>query len=141
MNDKPSIGHEAFYCFQLYSLRCIEDIASSIIKNLPIGLIDKTKGLKICVENFASRQTLDRLKIENRYDLLGLYQGIPYSQKSINIIEEDALFLYRGPIIRYTQEFKEDIESVIYQIILQEMSHHFRMSAHQLNSAFQERDW
>jgi predicted Zn-dependent protease with MMP-like domain len=129
----PQIEEVAPY-FQLSSLRYIEDCAIQLLERLPRNLIEKLVGLRVQAENFSTEATLEGLKIQNRYDLLGLYRGIPFFKKKENDFGEsnDVLFLYRAPIIRYTQEYKENIDDVIEQIILHEISHHFMISKSEL---------
>jgi predicted Zn-dependent protease with MMP-like domain len=133
--DKTSyVSQEGASYFQLFSLRYIEDSAIQLLERLPQNLFEKLAGLKIQAENFATESTLNGLKIQNRYDLLGLYRGVPFFKKkeSDGQPSNDTLFLYRAPIIRYTQEYKENIDDVIEQIILHEIGHHFMISKSEL---------
>lgn len=136
--DKTSYSHQDNTpYFQLFSLRYIEEFSVQLMERLPRNLIEKLAGLTIKVENFATESTLQGLKIQNRYDLLGLYRGIPFFKKKEGSFEDtkDVLFLFRAPIIRYTHEYKEPINDVIEQIILHEISHHFMISKSELTLA------
>jgi hypothetical protein len=81
------------------------------------------------VENFADQETLDSLNIDNKYDLLGLYRGIPIPSKSKRSSDlQDRIFLYRCPLIRYAREYEHDINTLTRHVLLHEMGHHFGAS-------------
>lgn len=126
MIEKPSIDKNNILCFMLHSIAHIQDIANDIMNMLPVSIKLRLNDITVQVENFATNDILEDLNIDSRYDLLGLYRGIPTTlnkqSKDLSII-----FLFRGPIIRYVQEFQEPIESVIKQVIVQEIAHHFSM--------------
>jgi predicted Zn-dependent protease with MMP-like domain len=125
MNQRPSIEQKNLYCLQICSLAYIEEVAADLISLLPEKLRAKANTLNVCVENFATEETLKGLSLENKYDLLGVYKR----KENFSL---DVIYLFRAPIIRYTQEFQESIEDVVFQVMLHEMAHHFSITPFQL---------
>jgi predicted Zn-dependent protease with MMP-like domain len=107
---------------------------------MPPSLKHKTLKIKIKVENFAPEQTLKELSLYNKYDLLGIYKKTDAYMKEQSI-EKDVIFLFRAAIIRYSQEFNESIEEVVYQVMLHEMAHHFEMPPYHLKKLIEKNDF
>ena len=59
------------------------------------------EGLLIRVADFADEKTLAGLEIGNAFDLTGLYQGIPLTERSVMDVGTlpDTIWLYRRPIL------------------------------------------
>lgn len=105
----------------------MEKCAYSVIDRLPVHYQENLKKLHVKVENFADAETLKNLKIEDKYDLLGLYRGIPVHTKKKNSQQQDidVIYLYRCPLVKYALEHSEEVESLIHHVLLHEISHHF----------------
>ncbi|PIZ34189.1 MAG: hypothetical protein COY39_00795 [Alphaproteobacteria bacterium CG_4_10_14_0_8_um_filter_37_21] len=125
-------------CTPLLSLASIEEIAHTTIKMLPRTIYKQIKNIHIKTENFATHKVLRELNVANKYDLLGLYSGIPLHEK--NLLEEqliqDTILLYRGPLIKYTRDSHDSINSVIGNVLIQEVGHHLGLAPHKLRRPF-----
>ena len=109
----------------------IYQICDEALQKFPRKFRDKLDNVLICVENFPDEDTLKSVQIKNKYDLLGLYRGIPISRKSaVDSMGSfpDTVFLYRCPLIRFSHEHKEDLKSLIRHVIIHEIGHHFGFS-------------
>lgn len=106
----------------------IYSYAYKVIDELPVTLKNEAEKLVIRVENFAPVSLLSSLNLQNKYDLLGLYQGIPLHERDedhLSILENmDLIYLFRCPLIRYANENKEDVHPLIKHVILHEIAHH-----------------
>ncbi len=102
-------------------------IAQETLVGIPERFREMAKDIEIVIENFADSETLETLDIENKYDLLGLYRGVPYHSKSLTSLFTlpDKIFLYRCPLIRYARENKEDLNELVRHVLIHEMGHHF----------------
>jgi predicted Zn-dependent protease with MMP-like domain len=81
------------------------------------------------VENFADRDVLDGLGLSDKYDLLGLYQGIPLPLKgNQDSLVPDVIFLYRCPLIRFSRENSESLAQLVHHVMIHEIGHHFGFS-------------
>lgn len=99
--------------------------AYQLLDGLPSSYAPGLRGLMIKVENFPNNSFLDRLNIDDKYDLLGLYQGVPLPQKINKNPRVDTIYLFRGPLIRYARDHNRDLKNLVECVLLQEISHHF----------------
>lgn len=97
---------------------------------LPHRFQEYTTNILIRVENFPDQDILDGLKLTDKYDLLGLYQGIPLPLKGTNdtIAVPDIIYLFRGPLIRFARENTETLPQLVHHVMIHEIGHHFGFS-------------
>lgn len=114
----------------LPDLTDIYELAYQVIEELPKKFRNFTSEIIIRVENFADEQTLASLKLKDKYDLLGLYRGVPLPLKGHGsvIAIPDTIFLYRCPIIRFAEENCEPINRLVKHVMIHEIGHHFGFS-------------
>lgn len=119
----------------LPDLADIYNLAYGVIDGLPTRLQGLTKNLVVRVENFADEMTLDTINLDDKYDLLGLYRGVPLPLKGVNdsMAMPDVIFLYRGPLIRFARENGETLPNLVYHVMIHEIGHHFGYSDHDLD--------
>src|SRR5262245_42657250 len=88
------------------SLTEMEAMAYQEFEHVPEELRSRCVGVAIRVEDFATDEILDDMRIESPLDLMGLYQGIPLTRQSSFDIrhQPDTIFLYRRPILDYWAE-------------------------------------
>jgi predicted Zn-dependent protease with MMP-like domain len=116
------------------------NLSLDIVESLPDDFSFSQEKLTIKVENYPEQNILDELKIANRNDLLGLYRGIPTvpNANKKNILKnENIIFLYRGPLIKYSFEHREPVESIVKHVLIHEIGHHFGLSAKEIRSMVQ----
>ena len=108
-------------------IQYIHDIATKAVLDLPALMRSEAGTVKIYVENFADIETLNSLRMTDKYDLLGLYRGTPLPVKSVflGIDLEDSIFLYRCPLVRYAYENNESIDTLIKHVVTHELGYHF----------------
>ncbi len=111
----------------LPALIYLQQVAHETIELVPENMREKARKIKIVIENYADKETLKSLQIDDKYELLGLYRGTPIPIK--NIFQDsslpDYIFLYRCPIIRYSIENQQLIPTLIHQVMMHELGHHF----------------
>ena len=112
------------------SLAEFEDIATAAYKRLPSRFRALTGDLLIRIEDFPTEDVLDSLGIQSAFDLLGLYQGVDLSRKSVldSGSIPDMVFLYRRPILDYWAEHEETLGAIITHVLVHEIGHHFGLS-------------
>ena len=105
-------------------------LAYRTMNSLPHRFQEYTNNILVRVENFADQDVLDGLKLSDKYDLLGLYQGIPLPLKGKNnaLTVPDIIFLYRGPLIRFARENGDPLPQLIHHVMIHEVGHHFGFS-------------
>jgi predicted Zn-dependent protease with MMP-like domain len=112
------------------SLDEFEAMANEAYRRLPEHFRHLCENLVIRVEDFGSDEVLDHMRIENEYDLLGLFQGIGLPFRSISMSGEmpNMIWLYRRPINDYWAEHDDTLEDIITHVLVHEIGHHFGLS-------------
>jgi predicted Zn-dependent protease with MMP-like domain len=112
------------------SLAELEVIATAAFARLPQHFRDLCEGLIIQVDDYASEDVLDDMKIDNEMDLMGLFQGVglPFRSESTSGDMPNMIWLYRVPMLVYWAEHEETLGAVITHVLVHEIGHHFGMS-------------
>jgi predicted Zn-dependent protease with MMP-like domain len=112
------------------SLAEFEEIAAHAYRRLPSRFRALTGDVLIRIEDFPTDEVLDSMGIESPFDLLGLYQGVDLSHKSVldSGTMPDMVFLYRRPILDYWAEHEETLGAIITHVLVHEIGHHFGLS-------------
>jgi predicted Zn-dependent protease with MMP-like domain len=108
----------------------IADLAERAFAAIPARLAQHVRGVGISVEEMPDEETLDDLGIESPWDLTGLYQGTPLTERSVGDIARppDLIFLYRQPILMEWIETGEDLLRLVRNVLVHEIAHHFGFS-------------
>lgn len=112
------------------SLDDMYDIVGSVVESLPEDLHLEALSLDIMIDNFPPEGILADLGITNKYDLLGLYRGVPVKSSVVSGPTSNAIFLYRCPLLRYAEEHQESMDHLIRHVFLYEMGHHLGVDSH-----------
>ncbi|MBP9828757.1 MAG: metallopeptidase family protein [Proteobacteria bacterium] len=111
----------------------IYDFAYESLQRLPNSFRSHLKNFVIEVKNFAENNVLEELSMTDRYDLLGLYRGVPLPlKKKTSNKKPDIIYLYRCPLIRHAVENAEDVKALIHHVLINEIGHHFGCTAHEM---------
>lgn len=109
----------------------IEALARATIESLPDAFRDAARQVILRVEEFASADVLKDLGIDDPFELTGLYEGVPLTQKSIMDMnpQADVIWLFRRPIL---EEWKSregvTLNDMISHVYVHELAHHFGWS-------------
>ena len=108
----------------------IERIAAETYRTIPKVLRTRADEVRIRVEEFPSEEVMREMALETPFDLLGLYQGVPFGEKSVSDVRDDIdmIFLYRRPLLDYWAESGERLEDVVRHVLIHEIGHHFGFS-------------
>jgi predicted Zn-dependent protease with MMP-like domain len=112
------------------SLAEFETIAAEAFRRLPAHFRAKCEGVVIQVDDYATEEVLDAMKIESELDLMGLFQGVglPFQSESAPVQMPNMVWLYRVPILLYWAEHEETLGAVITHVLVHEIGHHFGLS-------------
>ena len=100
---------------------------------LPSPFRELTGDVMIRVRDWPEPEVLDELGIAEADGLLGLYEGVDLTQKSLfdgggGGDLPDRVSLYRVPILRFWMTGPDDLESIIEHVLIHEIGHHFGLS-------------
>ena len=108
----------------------IEEIANDAYVTIPAELRERVDDVIIRVVEFPDPETEREMGLENPFELLGLYRGVPIGDKSVLSTPHDIdmIFLYRRPLLDYWCETGEDLADLIRHVLIHEIGHHFGFS-------------
>jgi len=109
------------------SIADLERITETAFLALPDAVRARCDTLVIRVEEEANEETLAAMGIENPYDLTGLYDGIPLTEKSISdpLPHPDVVLLYRRAILwEWIDRGDVTLEALTTHVLIHEIAHH-----------------
>src|SRR5262245_43649743 len=130
MNDSTLPDPFAWRPLKAPSLAEFEVIATEAFSRLPEHFRAKCEGVVIHVEDYATEEVLDSMKIQSELDLMGLFHGIGLPQQSDShpVQMPNMVWLYRVPILLYWAEHDETLGAIITHVLVHEIGHHFGLS-------------
>jgi predicted Zn-dependent protease with MMP-like domain len=106
-----------------------EKIAEEGFKRLPEWVRLKIKNVALLIEDEPSDEDRKLQSLEDDETLLGLYKGIPLSERGSHygegMVMPDTITLYRLPILEAAKEDQLDVRDVVADTIWHEFAHHF----------------
>ncbi len=113
------------------SLAEFEAMAAKAYARLPADFRSLCEDLVIRVDDFPTREVLAHMRLANRYDLLGLFQGIglPFRPETgVSGLMPNMIWLYRRPILAYWSQSTDSLEAIVTHVLVHEIGHHFGFS-------------
>jgi predicted Zn-dependent protease with MMP-like domain len=98
---------------------------------LPEPFRDHAAKVALRIEDFASDDVLDDLGIEDPFELTGLYDGIPLTEKSVmdQPMGPDTIWLYRRAILdEWVHRGDIALFDLVAHVYVHELAHHFGWS-------------
>jgi predicted Zn-dependent protease with MMP-like domain len=121
--------------------RYFEAKVREAMESLPEAFLEKMDNLEIVVEDFPDAETLESVGLTSKWDLLGLYSGVPLNHRSFftySILPE-RIYLYRIPIIR-AAVYDKNLAVTIRSVLVHEIGHHFGFDDQQLEDMMEGYD-
>ncbi len=82
-------------------------------------------NVDLLVEEWPSREQLLGTGLEEDQMLLGLYEGVPLTEREdYNMVLPDRIYIFKGPLEKLTNSEEELIEE-IRETVRHEVAHHF----------------
>lgn len=103
-----------------------DELVLSAIEDLPDELLDFLENVAIVVEEWPDRASLESVGVRKRSNLLGLYQGIPQTERThgYNLVMPDKISIYRRPILMRCRS-ERDVVEMVQRVVRHEIAHHF----------------
>ena len=114
-----------------------EELVEEALVSLPPEFAERLENVDVVVEVWPPRRTLRDLGIGPGGTLLGLYQGIPQTERttSYGAVLPDRIVIYREPVLDEADatcpedgDFEETVRRVVRRTVLHEIGHHFGLS-------------
>jgi len=109
----------------------IEAIAFEAVESLPDAFRVHARRVVIRVEEVAPDEMLRDLRIQDAFELTGLYDGIPLTEKSVSDqpVQPDAVWLFRRAILDEWVARKDiSLKALVAHVVVHEFAHHFGWS-------------
>ncbi len=108
----------------------IEALARRSLDALPSPFRDSLGNIVLLVEDFADDAMLDSLGIENPFELSGVYDGIPLTERSVDQSGTlpERVRLFRRSILDEWAGGEETLEHLVAHVLIHEIGHHFGLS-------------
>lgn len=104
--------------------------ARSVMDRLPAQFREPLADVVLRVEEFATIEQLAALGMTDRFELTGLYEGVPLPERSQWDYEvmPPTITLFRQPLLEELMETKVSFAALIRHVVIHEAGHHFGLS-------------
>ena len=108
----------------------IEAIARRALNALPQQFAEHLGEVVLLIEEFADDDTLKAMGIDDPFDLTGIYEGIPLTERSVEQSGTlpDRIRLFRRPILDEWADGDDTLEHLVAHVLIHEAGHHFGLS-------------
>ena len=108
----------------------IEAIARATLRALPEQFAQSLGDIVLLVEEFADDETLQAMEIEDPFDLTGIYEGVPLTERSVTQSGTlpEQIRLFRRPILDEWAGGDDTLEHLVTHVLVHEVGHHFGLS-------------
>lgn len=112
-----------------------ETLVVEAIDNLPLEFRNKLENVDVIVDDWPTSRQLKEVKLSHRSQLLGLYQGVPQTERGrgYGLVPPDKISIFRKPIEGQCHS-NEEIGVKITEVVCHEIAHHFGIDEKTLRS-------
>ncbi len=113
------------------SLDDLAALAEAAFAALPDDFRKMTGDVIFRVDDFAAKDVLDELGIEDAFELTGLYQGVDIGRRTVfdPSPQPSMIFLYRRPILdEWVDRGDVTLAELVSHVLVHEIGHHFGLS-------------
>ena len=103
---------------------------------IPEPFKEKIENLAFMAEPYPTEADLGRVGLTDRYSLLGIYSGVPYTYRNTYYMNTtpDRIILFQKNIERYCNNMDE-LKEKIREVLVHEIAHYFGMDEDQVRAA------
>ncbi len=108
----------------------IKALAERALADIPQQQYEVTGDIVFRIDGFPDNETVAVFELDSPFELLGLYQGVDLTQKSVAdaSAEQDMIFLYRRPLLDYWCETGSSLDILVRHVLIHKIGHHFGFS-------------
>ena len=108
----------------------IEEIARAALARLPEPFVTTASQIVLRVEDFADEETLKAMGIDDPFELSGLYEGVPLTERSVEQsgTMPERILLFRRPLLDEWADGDHSLERLVHHVVIHEVGHHFGLS-------------
>jgi predicted Zn-dependent protease with MMP-like domain len=112
-------------------LEVFETLAEAALAAIPAPYAVAARRIAIRIADFASPDMLAGLEMDDPFELTGLYEGIPLTEKSVmdQPMGPDTIWLFRRPILdEWADRGNVSLGEMVAHVLVHELAHHFGWS-------------
>ena len=108
----------------------IEALARATLDALPAPFADSLGEVVLLVEEFADDKTLADMGIDDPFELSGIYEGMPLTERSVDQSGTlpERIRLFRRPLLDEWADGADTLEHLVAHVLIHEVGHHFGLS-------------
>lgn len=112
-----------------------EQLVVEALDNLPPFFQRHMNNVEVLIKRWPSRYDLESADVPSGYTLLGLYHGIPLTERTggYNLVTPDTITLFQGPIEEAAGADFDAIRAEVRHTVIHEIAHHFGISDDRLH--------
>jgi predicted Zn-dependent protease with MMP-like domain len=110
--------------------------ARKVLDRLPELFRRELGDVVIRVEEFATAEQLASVGLRDRWNLTGLYEGIPLPERSQSHsgTMPPVISLFRQPLLEEMEETGVGFEELVRHVVIHEAGHHFGFSDEEMHA-------
>jgi predicted Zn-dependent protease with MMP-like domain len=118
-----------------------EELVAEALESLPDEFRQLMDNVQVLVAEWPTRDQLASVGLTARTSLLGLYEGIPLTQRGIHygLVPPDKITIFQRPIERICWS-DEEIRQQVTDTVIHELGHHFGIDEVRMAELEAERD-
>ena len=120
-----------------------ERLVARAVEQLPEEFQEYLENVDVVVENLPSRFQLRKTHLGQGFTLLGLYEGVPLTERTTNygMVTPDKITIFQKPIEDFCRSGDEiGIKDQIRKTVIHEIAHHFGISDERLEEIKKEKN-
>jgi len=104
-----------------------ERLVARAVNGLPEEFHTKLENVDVAVENWPTRDHLNRTRLRQGQTLLGLYEGVPLTMRGrhYGLVPPDKITIFQKPIETKCKNDESEITAEIQRVVQHEIAHHF----------------
>jgi predicted Zn-dependent protease with MMP-like domain len=115
-----------------------EEVVHASFESLPDLFKHNIENVQFYVEDYPTKEQLGKVKVNSKYSLLGLYEGIPLNHRGTwygsSPTLPDCITLFQKNIEAQSSNEKE-VSDLIREVLIHEIGHYFGMSEEEIRNA------
>lgn len=123
----PYRGHgQAWYTGRHMETDPFEQLVLDALESVPAQFQEALDNVEIVIEDWPSWNTMRSVRARSKYDILGLYHGVPLTDRTTNygLVTPDKISIYRKPIEAQCRT-PEELAALVRRVVLHELAHYF----------------
>lgn len=105
---------------------------------LPERFREAIENVAVVVEDYPDLETIRKMRLRTKHDLLGLYQGVPLTHRGswygTSATVPDRISLYQQNIESVSRS-PEELQDKVYEVLVHEIGHYFGMDEDEIRAA------